>query len=223
VAYYTECNWCGADLKGRDHASLPVKVKRQRRGRLDAHWAEEVRPTLHFCVADDGADYDRLGLDRPDGDADCCFTRALAAINGTSLEAPDMGLEWRLVPVGATVNEASDGEAEPVDEGVLAEPLWELDTHWSRRGKQIRTFSPSLIARGLDLTACPTPFNVYWLREDGSYETVGDLRRAIEDESLLEVKRLGQKTFRWIKETVERFLASESRENRPRRVAGREA
>jgi hypothetical protein len=194
MSYYVECNWCGANLHGRDHAQLGVLIKRTRRRLRD-----ETRPMMHFCVADDGLDYDRLGLE-PGEEAESCLTRALAAVDGTELQQPDMGMEWRLVPVGSTVRET---EVVPADTGLMAEPLWE-DAY---RGRGWRR---ELVEQGLDLDSRgrPGPFNVYRLRDH--YETVGDLKRAIDDESLRDVKGVGPSTFAWIKEQVYAFLASET-------------
>jgi hypothetical protein len=223
VSRYIECNWCGQDLYGRDYAGLPVTIKRRRASRLDAAWAEERRSALHFCVApDDSEERNRMGLPRSDEkDAESCLTRALAMIEGTGTATPNMGLEWRLVPAGAVISEASDERVAEVvhDEGAMAEPLWVFD-HPAMRGcggESRRWFNHELEARGLNLTDCPTSFNIYRLRDDG-YETVGDLYRSIQDESLLKVRGVGLKTLRWMKDKVDAFLASESAAV-PRRVA----
>jgi hypothetical protein len=123
MGYHYKCDWCGACLNGEDYAKLPVAVKRRRRTRNEAHWAEEVRPTLFFCVPPepDREGLNRMGLPDDETPSDSCFERAMLAIQGTDTETPDMGLEWRLVPIGARVSEGRRASREPVQlsDGVL--------------------------------------------------------------------------------------------------------
>ena len=115
MSSFRSCDWCGADLYSRDYAELIVTVKRRRTGILDAKWAQEARPTLHFCV---GAELDREGRNRmglPDEEdaGDGCFERAVRAVRGTRTATPDMGLKWRLPPVGVKVEDRRPSAAPP--------------------------------------------------------------------------------------------------------------
>jgi hypothetical protein len=99
MTFFVECDWCGETLHDKDHAVLLVTVKRQRSGVLEGKWAEEVRPTRHLCVGQE-LDFNRLGL--PDGiqdDTGSCYQRAIAAMCGLETDQPNLGMEWRLVPV----------------------------------------------------------------------------------------------------------------------------
>jgi hypothetical protein len=122
MGYRVRCDWCGCDLRHGEFAELPVSIKRRRTSALDSKWAEEVRPTLHLCVnANQG--HERMGITLPD-DTDACYERAIAAITGTTTEQPDMGMEWRLVPIGATVHPPPKAGAEAAPD--LAEILSHL-------------------------------------------------------------------------------------------------
>ena len=108
MSYRTHCDWCGSHLAFEaDQAVMPVTIyHRKGKGTLDGKWAEETGVTRHFCApakraGDAEADPDR----RPS-----CYERAIDAIKGTTLDAPSMGMEWRLMPV-------DDGEPSP-DEAV---------------------------------------------------------------------------------------------------------
>lgn len=100
MSYYIECDWCGASLHKREHATLEVKVKRIRETTLKELWAAETKPTRHLCVTPKRHDdeLDRMGLSGlvEDGEPSC-YERAIAAIRGREVTPPDMGLEWRLV------------------------------------------------------------------------------------------------------------------------------
>lgn len=125
MSYHTRCDWCGEVIApDDDRAVMPVTITHPGgRSTLRAKWAEETRPTLHFCASpvedtdDDGRD--RAGL-IPEERFDSCFDRAVALITGTRLRDPGFGMEWRLVPV-------EDAPApEPVQRpAVLAQDGWE--------------------------------------------------------------------------------------------------
>jgi len=93
MSYRTHCDWCGEHLAYEDdQAIMPVTIYHRRgKGALDAKWAEETGITRHFCA-------------RPKGEAadkrDHCYDRAVAAVKGTPLSDPGLGMEWRIVPVG---------------------------------------------------------------------------------------------------------------------------
>jgi hypothetical protein len=100
MSYRTHCDWCGTHLAYEDdQAIMPVTIYHRRgKGALDAKWAEEVGVTRHFCA-------------RPKGGAaaderERCYDRAVAAIKGTPISDPGLGMEWRIVPV-------ADGEPAP--------------------------------------------------------------------------------------------------------------
>lgn len=104
MAYRTHCDWCNTHLGYEDdYAELRVTIHhRAGKGALDAKWAEEVDVTRHFC-AGPKEDTDRGGRNRagmvPDRDLDSCYARAIAAVTGTELADPGMGMEWRLMPI----------------------------------------------------------------------------------------------------------------------------
>lgn len=132
MGYHRRCDWCDAFLgHDTDFAEMPVKIQRRRRTRNDEHWAEEARPTRFFCVAPepDREGQNRMGLPEVEEETDSCYDRAIRAIVGTKIEKPDMGMEWRLVPVGAEVLDAPAEDApeetpdiQPHDDLPLFEP-----------------------------------------------------------------------------------------------------
>ena len=105
----TQCDWCGAWLYGKDFAEMPVTIHRAKGTTLERRWAEEMKPTRHFCV-NPRTDYPRMGLNAADlngdDDAGSCYAKAIASIRGTQLKPPDMGMEWRLVPSQTAEREA---------------------------------------------------------------------------------------------------------------------
>lgn len=106
MSYRTHCDWCGEYLAPEDdQAVMPVTIQHRRgNGTLDAKWAEETKPTRHFCASPreerDRNGRNRMGIMAGDSASDSCYDRALAAIRGTESTTPDMGMEWRLVEVG---------------------------------------------------------------------------------------------------------------------------
>jgi hypothetical protein len=112
MGYRVVCDWCGCNLTSGHFAELPVNIKHRRRSALDSAWASEARPTMHFCVPSDEG-HDRMGIQSEGGDG--CYERAKAMIEGAVSERPDMGMEWRLVPIGGVVLAARDlrRKAEP--------------------------------------------------------------------------------------------------------------
>jgi hypothetical protein len=112
MSYRTHCDWCGEHLSYEDdQAIMPVTIYHRRgKGALDAKWAEEVGVTRHFCAAPKAED------GRRQGSGNKCYDRAIAAIKGTVVGDPGMGMEWRLVPVGGEEEPvaAAEGDAAPV-------------------------------------------------------------------------------------------------------------
>jgi hypothetical protein len=112
MSYRTHCDWCGGHLAyEEDRAVMPVTIyHRKGRGSPEAKWIEETCVMRHFCVAptrDDGDGPSRAELAAA-GRPDTCYDRAIAAITGTKLTTPAMGMEWRMMPVD------DDGEQRPV-------------------------------------------------------------------------------------------------------------
>lgn len=86
--FRVHCDWCGEVLYKVDHARLDVAIKREGGTRREREWAEEVRPTLHFCV-NERTDFNRMGIEgAAQDDAGSCFAKAMAAVRGTELEPP---------------------------------------------------------------------------------------------------------------------------------------
>ncbi len=102
MSYRTHCDWCGTHLAYEDdQAIMPVTIYHRRgKGALDAKWAEEVSVTRHFCARP------KAGANGPVDDRERCYERAIAAIKGTPVSDPGLGLEWRLVAI-------DDGEPAP--------------------------------------------------------------------------------------------------------------
>jgi hypothetical protein len=118
MAFRTHCDWSGKYLAYEDdRAVLGVTIYHPRgKGALDAKWAEETKPTRHFCAAAKDSDVDRHGRNRmglvPDEpEFDSCYDRAIATIKGRELSDPGMGLEWRLVAVEDKAPEPNCAEA----------------------------------------------------------------------------------------------------------------
>jgi hypothetical protein len=123
MTYIITCDWCGEHIDNEtDCARLPITIQRRRRNALDAKWAEETKPTLFFCVDP--------SINEASGSPGGCFEHAMRAIAGTPTEMPDMGMEWRLVPVGATAD---------------------IEQHGRWRGN--RTPAPAPVTAEADLTA----------------------------------------------------------------------
>lgn len=108
MSYRTHCDWCGAHLAYEDdQAIMPVTIYHRRgKGALDAKWAEEVGVTRHFCAAPKSED------GRPQGSGTKCYDRAIAAIKGTPVGDPGMGMEWRLVPIEGEEQPAATGDGD---------------------------------------------------------------------------------------------------------------
>jgi hypothetical protein len=171
---------------------------------MDAKWAEEVRPTLHFCITP-RPDNDRLGLPDPEDDkidAGSCYQRALAMIRGRVTEAPetpDLGLEWRLVPVGAKLVTPDDDHA---DEGAVD------DAPGVRWGKSITMEMRIHELLGLG------PRAAYALHHVGVL-TIADAAARPEAE-LLRVPGVGPKTMQVVRRAI---LHARCREPRAERTA----
>ena len=95
MSYRTHCDWCGEHLAYEDdQAIMPVTIYHRRgKGALDAKWAEEVSVTRHFCARP------KAQANAPADDRERCYDRAIAAIKGTPVSDPGLGMEWRLVAI----------------------------------------------------------------------------------------------------------------------------
>lgn len=98
MTFHINCDWCGASLYKKDMAVIEVTIKRRRSNDHERILAQETRPTRHFCVNDE-VNYDRLGLPSDEDDLGSCYERAIATITGERTQPPNLGLEWRLMPV----------------------------------------------------------------------------------------------------------------------------
>jgi hypothetical protein len=103
MSYRTHCDWCGEHLAyEEDRAVMPVTIyHRKGRGTPEAKWIEETSVMRHFCVvpkSDGGDGHSRAELAAA-GRPDTCYDRVIAAITGTKLGDPGMGMEWRMMPV----------------------------------------------------------------------------------------------------------------------------
>jgi hypothetical protein len=87
---------------------MPVTIYHRRgKGALDAKWAEEVTVTRHFCARP------KPSGDGPVDKRERCYDKAIAAIKGTPVSDPGLGMEWRLVPL-------DEGEPEPAPKSARA-------------------------------------------------------------------------------------------------------
>jgi hypothetical protein len=124
MSYRTHCDWCGGHLAyEEDRAVMPVTIyHRKSRGLPEAKWIEETCVMRHFCVVPKGDDGDGRGRAElaAAGCPDTCYDRAIAAITGTKLSDPGMGMEWRMMSVDG-------GEQRPAIEGAPAAPVPALD------------------------------------------------------------------------------------------------
>jgi hypothetical protein len=107
--YYYQCDWCGGQIDTQQpYAKANIKIVSASRDRLGRR-EETVEPTRFFHANPLRSldEWDRLGIEvKDEGLSDCCYTRALNQIEGEpDSGTPDMGMEWRLVPVDAPVGE----------------------------------------------------------------------------------------------------------------------
>jgi len=203
--YHYQCDWCGEQIRvaSEQHVRANIALVTDQtdyRGKRE----EEAEPSRFFHVTPRRSrdEWDRLGLEvRNEEIGDCCYTRALRAIEGSGWEEPDAGLEWRLVPVGARLTE--DGAIEePSCDPLDWEPLWTTSTH----GHPIpRRDDPRFRLLGSRLM--PGVLNGRRYLE-ADIKTVGDLRRALADGSITRVRGVGPKIAEIIKDAFEEFLAS---------------
>jgi hypothetical protein len=130
MSYRTHCDWCGTHLAHEDdQAVMPVTVYHRRgKGALDAKWAEETGVTRHFCAHHKDED-----LTEP-GRRASCYERAIAAVRGTPLSDPGMGMEWRMMPVAddQPVEPVAEAATVPAPAGALVDPVAFADTHVTR-------------------------------------------------------------------------------------------
>jgi hypothetical protein len=209
--FHYQCDWCGERINAhRDqYVKASIEIVTHETDRLGRE-ETETEPTRFFHVAPlrSSEEWNRLGLEvRSEEIGDCCYTRALKAIEGRDFDAPDAGMEWRLVPVGARI-EADGTVGEPVEppDPIDSEPLWQSREYGGKsflgpRGEQ-------------DFLSLTRPMFEGTLNAagfvDAAIETVGDLRRAIGDGSLLRVKGVGPKRAAATKAALEQFLAGMS-------------
>jgi hypothetical protein len=105
--YHYQCDWCGESIDVKlPYVRAAIEVVTTARSRLGER-EKVIEPTRFFHAHDlrGVEEFDRLGIEVKDQNlGDCCYTRALRQIEGVGPDTlPDMGLEWRLVPVGAEI------------------------------------------------------------------------------------------------------------------------
>jgi hypothetical protein len=191
MSYRTHCDWCGEWLShGADQAVMQVTIyHRNGRGTLEAKWAEETRPTRHFCAApkedtDDGG-RNRMGL-VPEDRLDSCYDRAIAAITGSELRDPGMGMEWRLMPVDAPHVDPSTGAPRPV----------KLD--WAAHS---RLFDERMKPGGIGALEDAIPPSAWSAVVRTGIVTIAQLE-ALTDEQLLAMRGIGATSVRRIREAI---------------------
>lgn len=120
--YYYLCDWCGKSISAGQETYVKAAIEIVNtsigaRGRPKT--TTEPARFFHVNPIRSRNEWDRLGIEVKDESlGDCCYTRALKAIEGQpDWETPDMGMEWRLVPIGATIQEKAHravGQPEPL-------------------------------------------------------------------------------------------------------------
>lgn len=209
--YHYECDWCHEriDVHRKPYVKVSIDVigtTTDYRGKREA----QVEPARFFHAAPlrSRDEWDRLGLGLEVKDetlSDCCYTRALRAIEGDDFSAPDAGFEWQLVPVGSKV----EGDVVRVpdqgeDFGIDNEPLWTYKTVsgrpmvWLRDEDALQRLGRVMVYAN---RPCPVTYSEAGIR------TVGDLRAAVAGDSLTDVEGVGPKTARAVTGALERFLA----------------
>ncbi len=184
MSYRTACDWCGATLLSKEHAEFDVTIHRIRRTELEAEWAKEARPSLHFCVtpAPDPEARNRMGLPDENEDAvDDCYTQAVAAITAR----PEIGLEWRLMPSRGDGAETDPAPATPNLSGSLVG--LSMEEHRAAYDARVAIAKSS---GGLLQLRLPDRIE-YPLLRDGIL-TIADVERALSDGSIFDVHGIGR-------------------------------
>lgn len=111
--YHYECDWCGEPIKVEKEPFVKASITLVTTKRRDysSKREEYAEPTRFFHAHDLRSvdEFDRLGIEvKHESLGDCCYTRALRQIEGVAPDTPpDMGLEWRLVPINEPQGEAA--------------------------------------------------------------------------------------------------------------------
>ena len=191
MSYRVHCNWCGKQLFREDMAVLEITVERRAAAsRRERDWAQEKRPTLHFCVGEN-LDTNRMGMsDMRVDDPDSCFTRALAAVNGRKTEQPNMGLEWRLMRV-----------SDPTANEPASKPAVKIPDPPEDPGELVR-FGGEMITAGLHhvIETRITPARKFTLTRAGI--TSLDQVAAMSDDELLKIDGLGHGILRELRQAI---------------------
>jgi hypothetical protein len=187
MSYRTHCDWCGEHLAHEDdQAVMPVTIYHRRgKGALDAKWAEETGITRHFCA-------------RPKGEAadkrDRCYERAVAAVKGTPVSDPGLGMEWRIVPVvegDLAPARATSARAPGVPAPPAADP------------SQIVEFADTHVTRELhDAIVDRLPAKRQRVLPQAGIVSL-DQVAAMSDEQLLAIEGIGRGTLGKLREAVE--------------------
>jgi hypothetical protein len=158
---------------------MPVTIYHRRgKGALDAKWAEEVTVTRHFCARP------KAGGEGPVDRRERCYDRAIAAIKGTAVSDPGLGMEWRIVPI-------ADGEPDPVPKlaraaGVPAPPTSDPS--------QIVAFAGTYVTRELhEVIKQRLPAKRHGVLPGAGIQSL-DQVAAMTDEQLLAIEGIGNGT-----------------------------
>lgn len=97
MSFWIVCDWCGKRLNAKENNYAILTVEISHPGAI----FKEVDTSRHLCANRSHRDLaDRMGLPIGSLEGDpTCYERAVAAIEGTPTDRPDMGMEWRLVPI----------------------------------------------------------------------------------------------------------------------------
>ena len=196
MSYRTHCDWCGGHLAHEeDRAVMPVTIYHRRgKGSPEAKWIEETCVMRHCCVSPGAGGRD--GRSRAElaaaGRPDTCYDRAIAAITGTKLSDPGMGMEWRMMPVD------DDGQRQPTieHEPVPAVPASASDANEivSLGGEQITRELRDVIMERL----APKDRHVLPRAGIASLDQVA----AMTDEQLLAIDGVGRRILKALRQAV---------------------
>jgi hypothetical protein len=168
---------------------MPVTIYHRRgKGALDAKWAEEVTVTRHFCARPKAG-----GEGRPVDPRERCYDKAIAAIKGTPVSDPGLGMEWRIVPI-------EEGEPAPAPKlaraaGVPAPPTADPS--------QIVAFEGTYVTRELhEVIVERLPAKRRRVLPGAGIQSLDQIA-AMTDEQLLAVEGIGNGTLARLREAVQ--------------------
>jgi hypothetical protein len=194
MSYRTHCDWCGGHLAyEEDRAVMPVTIYHRRdRGSPEAKWIEETCVMRHFCVSPKGGDGRSRAELAAAGRPDTCYDLAIAAITGTKLSDPGMGMQWRVMPV-----DDDEQRLPTIEEGVtpaVPAPAIDLNEIVSLGGEQVTRELREVIVERLP----PKDRHVLPRAGIASLDQVA----AMTDDQLLAIDGVGRRILKALRQAV---------------------